>query len=306
MALEDALVLADLLHGGVDRRGADRARAASRDGVTWVQEQTHRRDRTRNLPAPIRNLTLRLAAERGYRSNCRPLRDLRDLASHELAEAEPGMPWFRDAAAYAPRPSVPLGALPREARARTRRVRPAPSGRAAPLAATTPRTPVSGRRSPFRTMCDRPAVTNVSTPVVLLGALHERALAGHRGGGPRRDAHDLDARRDERLRLGPRRLRRGGSLRAWIYCLFDVLVRSSHGRTPGALGARAHYCSPPSRSSPTSWSVGAPERQRQFARARPTVRSRQSAPGPPDTDRRRGRGRAGFSSSAATRDVRLG
>lgn len=77
MAVEDALVLAEMLTAdqlveealaGYEQRRKDR--------VAWVQEQTHRRDRTRNLPAPIRNLTLRLAAERIFRSNYRPLRDL--------------------------------------------------------------------------------------------------------------------------------------------------------------------------------------------------------------------------------------
>ena len=77
MALEDALVLAETLTadsavdsalaGYVQRRQAR---------VTWVQEQTHRRDRTRNLPSVVRNLTLRLAAERIFRSNYGPLREL--------------------------------------------------------------------------------------------------------------------------------------------------------------------------------------------------------------------------------------
>jgi 2-polyprenyl-6-methoxyphenol hydroxylase-like FAD-dependent oxidoreductase len=76
MALEDALVLAETLTaqpvdqaltGYVQRREAR---------VTWVQEQTHRRDRTRNLPTAVRNLTLRLAGERIFRSNYGPLRDL--------------------------------------------------------------------------------------------------------------------------------------------------------------------------------------------------------------------------------------
>jgi 2-polyprenyl-6-methoxyphenol hydroxylase-like FAD-dependent oxidoreductase len=43
--------------------------------VARVQEQTHRRDRTRNLPPMVRNLTLRLAAERIFKSNYGPLRD---------------------------------------------------------------------------------------------------------------------------------------------------------------------------------------------------------------------------------------
>jgi 2-polyprenyl-6-methoxyphenol hydroxylase-like FAD-dependent oxidoreductase len=77
MALEDALVLAELLEGGlsVDRALSDyERRRAGR--VAWVRKQTHRRDRTRNLPTPVRNLTLRAAAERIFRSNYRPLIDL--------------------------------------------------------------------------------------------------------------------------------------------------------------------------------------------------------------------------------------
>ena len=75
MAVEDALVLAEMLAadqsvdealaGYVERRKAR---------VSWVQEQTHRRDRTRGLPTTIRNLTLRLAAERIFRSNYASLR----------------------------------------------------------------------------------------------------------------------------------------------------------------------------------------------------------------------------------------
>jgi 2-polyprenyl-6-methoxyphenol hydroxylase-like FAD-dependent oxidoreductase len=77
MALEDGLVLAETLTadhtldqalaGYVQRRMAR---------VMWVQEQTHRRDRTRSLPPLVRNLTLRLAAERIYRSNYEPLLDV--------------------------------------------------------------------------------------------------------------------------------------------------------------------------------------------------------------------------------------
>jgi 2-polyprenyl-6-methoxyphenol hydroxylase-like FAD-dependent oxidoreductase len=76
MALEDALVLADVL---VRRHPLEQAlveyqrRRTSR--VTWVQEQTHRRDRTRSLPPIARNVTLRLAGERIFHSNYRPLRD---------------------------------------------------------------------------------------------------------------------------------------------------------------------------------------------------------------------------------------
>jgi 2-polyprenyl-6-methoxyphenol hydroxylase-like FAD-dependent oxidoreductase len=77
MAVEDALVLAEMLSAdqAVEQAlaGYEQRREAR---VAWVQEQTHRRDRTRNLPPVVRNLTLRLAAERIYRSNYRPLRDL--------------------------------------------------------------------------------------------------------------------------------------------------------------------------------------------------------------------------------------
>jgi 2-polyprenyl-6-methoxyphenol hydroxylase-like FAD-dependent oxidoreductase len=77
MAVEDALVLADTLSAG---RPVEQALAAyeqrRRVRVAWVQEQTHRRDRTRSLPAVVRNITLRLAGERIFRSNYRPLLDL--------------------------------------------------------------------------------------------------------------------------------------------------------------------------------------------------------------------------------------
>jgi 2-polyprenyl-6-methoxyphenol hydroxylase-like FAD-dependent oxidoreductase len=76
LAVEDALVLAEML-GTVPVDHALPAYEQRRKArVAWVQEQTHRRDRTRSLPPTIRNLTLRLAAERIFRSNYEPLRDL--------------------------------------------------------------------------------------------------------------------------------------------------------------------------------------------------------------------------------------
>ena len=77
MALEDALVLAEMLTAGqpVDRALAEYVQRRQAR-VAFVQEQTHRRDRTRSLPATVRNLTLRLAAERIFRSNYGPLREL--------------------------------------------------------------------------------------------------------------------------------------------------------------------------------------------------------------------------------------
>ena len=75
MALEDALVLAEALATSHDIEDAltefQRRRTAR---ITWVQEQTHRRDRTRNLPPIVRNMTLRLVGERIFHSNHRLLR----------------------------------------------------------------------------------------------------------------------------------------------------------------------------------------------------------------------------------------
>jgi 2-polyprenyl-6-methoxyphenol hydroxylase-like FAD-dependent oxidoreductase len=77
MAVEDALVLARVLT--LDQpveealAGYEQRRRAR---VVFVQEQAHRRDRTRSLPSAVRNFTLRLAAERIFRSNYAPLRDL--------------------------------------------------------------------------------------------------------------------------------------------------------------------------------------------------------------------------------------
>ena len=41
--------------------------------TTWVREQTHKRDRLRTLPNPIRSLTLRLLGKRTFLANYRPL-----------------------------------------------------------------------------------------------------------------------------------------------------------------------------------------------------------------------------------------
>jgi 2-polyprenyl-6-methoxyphenol hydroxylase-like FAD-dependent oxidoreductase len=76
MAFEDALVLADVLATSQPLAEAlleyERRRTPR---VTWVHEQTHRRDRTRSLPPIVRNLTLRLAGDRIFHSNYRPLRE---------------------------------------------------------------------------------------------------------------------------------------------------------------------------------------------------------------------------------------
>jgi FAD-dependent urate hydroxylase len=76
MALEDALVLADCLkrHEAVPAALSD-FEARRRPRTDWVRAQTHRRDRTRYLPSPVRNLALRAFGRRILRSNYRPLRE---------------------------------------------------------------------------------------------------------------------------------------------------------------------------------------------------------------------------------------
>jgi 2-polyprenyl-6-methoxyphenol hydroxylase-like FAD-dependent oxidoreductase len=76
MALEDALVLAQMLathRSSVEALFAFRERRRAR--VCWVQRRTHRRDRIRTLPVPLRNLALRLAGTALYRRDYRPLLD---------------------------------------------------------------------------------------------------------------------------------------------------------------------------------------------------------------------------------------
>ncbi|WP_125264527.1 FAD-dependent monooxygenase [Streptomyces alboflavus] len=78
MALEDALVLADLL-STTSSEYVSQALAAyqarRRPRIQWVLEQNHRRDKTRNLPSPLRNLALRFGGERLVRANHAPLHD---------------------------------------------------------------------------------------------------------------------------------------------------------------------------------------------------------------------------------------
>jgi FAD-dependent urate hydroxylase len=76
MALEDALVLAECLSGAEAIPAALTAfEARRRPRADWVLAQTHRRDRTRYLPAVVRNTVLRIAGRKIFRSNYRPLRD---------------------------------------------------------------------------------------------------------------------------------------------------------------------------------------------------------------------------------------
>jgi 2-polyprenyl-6-methoxyphenol hydroxylase-like FAD-dependent oxidoreductase len=74
LAMEDALVLAEVLSSGDDVEAALRAFVARRmPRVTWVQETTHRRDRLRYLSPVVRRLTMRVAGQRIFRAHYRPL-----------------------------------------------------------------------------------------------------------------------------------------------------------------------------------------------------------------------------------------
>jgi FAD-dependent urate hydroxylase len=74
LAFEDAVVLAASLRGAATVREALAAFVARRSPRTgWVRAQTHRRDRTRDLPPVLRNLTLRTLGRRIFRGNYRPL-----------------------------------------------------------------------------------------------------------------------------------------------------------------------------------------------------------------------------------------
>ncbi|HYY80711.1 MAG TPA: FAD-dependent monooxygenase [Actinomycetes bacterium] len=74
LAFEDALVLAASLRQAASVPEALAAFAARRSPRTgWVRAQTHRRDRTRDLPPAVRNLVLRAFARRIFRSNYAPL-----------------------------------------------------------------------------------------------------------------------------------------------------------------------------------------------------------------------------------------
>jgi FAD-dependent urate hydroxylase len=74
LAFEDALVLATCLRNAATVADAVAAFVARRSRRTgWVRSQTYRRDRTRNLPPVLRDLTLRAFGRRIFRSNYRPL-----------------------------------------------------------------------------------------------------------------------------------------------------------------------------------------------------------------------------------------
>ena len=75
MALEDALVLTESLTAAPRIAAALTAfERRRRPRTDWVQAQTHRRDRARNLPPMIRGMMLRRFGKRLFQANYRPLR----------------------------------------------------------------------------------------------------------------------------------------------------------------------------------------------------------------------------------------
>jgi 2-polyprenyl-6-methoxyphenol hydroxylase-like FAD-dependent oxidoreductase len=76
MAFEDALVLTETLTSAPDVATALALFQRRREPrTTWVQAQTHRRDRARGLPPVVRNQVLARFGRHIVRSNYRPLRD---------------------------------------------------------------------------------------------------------------------------------------------------------------------------------------------------------------------------------------
>lgn len=73
MAVEDAIVLAEQLQEQPIEHALAAFRARRLHRVEWVFRQNHRRDKARNLPTTLRNLTLRLGAQRLFRANHAPL-----------------------------------------------------------------------------------------------------------------------------------------------------------------------------------------------------------------------------------------
>jgi 2-polyprenyl-6-methoxyphenol hydroxylase-like FAD-dependent oxidoreductase len=76
MAVEDALVLADCLAAAGTIASALAAfEARRRPRTEWVRAQTHRRDRSRHLPGPVRDVVLGRFGMKVFQANYRPLRD---------------------------------------------------------------------------------------------------------------------------------------------------------------------------------------------------------------------------------------
>ncbi|AVZ71593.1 hypothetical protein SLUN_04665 [Streptomyces lunaelactis] len=77
MAVEDAQVLAEVLATGGDTEHLLQQYVQRRLPRTrWVQQQTHRRDRTRSMPPAVRNIAFRYGAKALFERGNAPLRDL--------------------------------------------------------------------------------------------------------------------------------------------------------------------------------------------------------------------------------------
>ncbi|WP_265565394.1 FAD-dependent oxidoreductase [Streptomyces hygroscopicus] len=77
MAVEDAQVLAEVLTTGGDTKDLLQQYVQRRlPRIRWVQQQTHRRDRTRSLPTAARNIAFRYGANALFERGYAPLRDL--------------------------------------------------------------------------------------------------------------------------------------------------------------------------------------------------------------------------------------
>lgn len=73
MAFEDALVLSRTIGAGVNSAQVISDYTEARIGrIRWLHEQTHARDRIRNLPTSVRNLMSRFLAKAVYRKNYLP------------------------------------------------------------------------------------------------------------------------------------------------------------------------------------------------------------------------------------------
>ena len=74
MAFEDALVLADIICQVGDPSEIVPQFILRRSArVSWIQGQTYRRDRIRNLPPVIRDLFLKFLVRKTYQTNYQPL-----------------------------------------------------------------------------------------------------------------------------------------------------------------------------------------------------------------------------------------
>lgn len=84
LAIEDALMLAEALRTARDADSGSSSASAVDDALAafvrrrkprtgWVRAQTHRRDRLRSLPGPIRDVVLPMLGQRIFRANYRPL-----------------------------------------------------------------------------------------------------------------------------------------------------------------------------------------------------------------------------------------